>query len=68
MLFMRSRKISTYAERSLANAIPKDGQERCDLEAKKGCASMPANLRRIALMEGLEAQTLRDDFAQVGVT
>jgi hypothetical protein len=28
---------------------------------------MRANLRRIALMVGLEAQTLRDDFAQVGV-
>lgn len=38
------------------------------MEAKKGCASMPANLRRIALMVGLEAQALRDDFAQVGVT
>jgi len=29
---------------------------------------MCANLRHIALMAGMDAQTLRDDFAQVDVT
>jgi hypothetical protein len=38
------------------------------LAAKKGSASMCANLRHIDLMAGMDAQTLRDDFAQVGVT